>query len=335
MVVSSSPELTAELPPGDLRQVLLYDRLARSRSFQAGMLAYQEYSVDGAVLVPLGNGFDRYPTIATKIKGSPLIACPVFEDVALAEKNAHKLREYDDVVVASSWNRAVLEQCGISSHLCHEGIDPEIFNPGVRRKRDDGRFRVFSGGKAEYRKGHDLVIEAFKLFAKLHDDAVLVACWSSPFGGLASDLEKTSVGSPPGHHIGRPNFHAWLQKNGLKPHQFEIVSPRPNWRMAEVYGSCDVALFPNRCEGGTNFVAMECMACGVPVILLDEFGQKDLQEWRAPATFVQCPDDAAPHWYSYHLGNRYDSRDSLGSPPGNVWTWERHCRAMAEIVDAA
>jgi glycosyltransferase involved in cell wall biosynthesis len=38
----------------------------------------------------------------------------------------------------------------------------------------------------------------------------------------------------------------------------------------------DVALFPNRAEGGTNLVAMECMACGVPVILSRNTGHLDL-----------------------------------------------------------
>jgi glycosyltransferase involved in cell wall biosynthesis len=40
----------------------------------------------------------------------------------------------------------------------------------------------------------------------------------------------------------------------------------------------DVALLPSRCEGGTNLVAMECMACGVPVILSANSGHLDLIE---------------------------------------------------------
>jgi glycosyltransferase involved in cell wall biosynthesis len=40
----------------------------------------------------------------------------------------------------------------------------------------------------------------------------------------------------------------------------------------------DVALFPNRAEGGTNLVAMECMACGVPTILSANTGHLDLIE---------------------------------------------------------
>jgi glycosyltransferase involved in cell wall biosynthesis len=43
-----------------------------------------------------------------------------------------------------------------------------------------------------------------------------------------------------------------------------------------LYREMDVGVFPNRCEGGTNLVAMECMACGVPTILSRNTGHLDL-----------------------------------------------------------
>ena len=46
--------------------------------------------------------------------------------------------------------------------------------------------------------------------------------------------------------------------------------------MAVELAKADVALFPNRCEGGTNLVAMEALASGVPTILSDNTGHKDL-----------------------------------------------------------
>jgi glycosyltransferase involved in cell wall biosynthesis len=49
-----------------------------------------------------------------------------------------------------------------------------------------------------------------------------------------------------------------------------------NSRLAPVYCECDVGLFPNRAEGGTNQVAMECIACGVPTILSANTGHCDL-----------------------------------------------------------
>jgi glycosyltransferase involved in cell wall biosynthesis len=46
--------------------------------------------------------------------------------------------------------------------------------------------------------------------------------------------------------------------------------------MPSILREMDVAVFPNRCEVGTNLVAMECMACGVPVILSRNTGHLDL-----------------------------------------------------------
>jgi glycosyltransferase involved in cell wall biosynthesis len=46
--------------------------------------------------------------------------------------------------------------------------------------------------------------------------------------------------------------------------------------MAPLLREMDAAVFPNRAEGGTNLVAMECMACGVPSIVSANTGHLDL-----------------------------------------------------------
>jgi glycosyltransferase involved in cell wall biosynthesis len=46
--------------------------------------------------------------------------------------------------------------------------------------------------------------------------------------------------------------------------------------MGEVYRDTDCGLFPNRCEGGTNLVLMEYMACGKPVIAANNSGHRDV-----------------------------------------------------------
>jgi glycosyltransferase involved in cell wall biosynthesis len=48
--------------------------------------------------------------------------------------------------------------------------------------------------------------------------------------------------------------------------------------MGQIIREADVALFPNRCEGGTNLVAMECMAAGIPTIVSANTGHLDLTE---------------------------------------------------------
>ena len=40
--------------------------------------------------------------------------------------------------------------------------------------------------------------------------------------------------------------------------------------------SADISIFPNRCEGGTNLVAMESLCCGIPTALSSNSGHLDL-----------------------------------------------------------
>jgi glycosyltransferase involved in cell wall biosynthesis len=64
--------------------------------------------------------------------------------------------------------------------------------------------------------------------------------------------------------------------NGLAENQFLDLGAVPNPLMPPILREMDAALFPNRSEGGTNLVAMEAMACGVPVILSANTGHTDL-----------------------------------------------------------
>ena len=69
---------------------------------------------------------------------------------------------------------------------------------------------------------------------------------------------------------------AWVENNGIPGDRFFDLGPVPNHRIPTWLRKADVAIFPNRCEAGTNLVAMECMACGVPTILSANTGHLDI-----------------------------------------------------------
>lgn len=331
--VSASPKLTASLPPQDSRQLLLAERIERSRWFQLQIAAnaVSAVQIPEPVLVPLGNALTERPlAFGPTLRGTPHVACPVFEDLEMAETHVDNLKAFDAVVVASRWNQGVLADWGVEAQLCHEGIDSVLFNPSVRNRASDGKFRVFSGGKAEWRKGQDLVIQAFAKFAEAYDDAVLVAAWGSPFAWAAHSFEgKWEYGSPPGLHNNRPNWHAWVQRAGINPRQFEWIEPRPNWQMPAIYANVDCAVFPNRCEGGTSFPTMECIACGIPTLVRYAHGLRDLQGWDASLLMTEEDEtvDAIVAWL--------EARHSCREPNhfiGDMWTWDQHCKAMDEII---
>jgi glycosyltransferase involved in cell wall biosynthesis len=95
----------------------------------------------------------------------------------------------------------------------------------------------------------------------------------------------------------------------------------PNPLLPPVLRAMDVAVFPNRCEGGTNLVAMECMACGVPAILADNTGQRDLV---APGACLplatQGPVPGRPGWGESEVGEIVEALETA---------WRDRMRARA------
>ena len=64
--------------------------------------------------------------------------------------------------------------------------------------------------------------------------------------------------------------------NGLPKEAFIDVGLVPNDLVGQIMREADVVVFPNRCGGGTNVVAMEWMACGIPTVLSANTGHLDL-----------------------------------------------------------
>jgi glycosyltransferase involved in cell wall biosynthesis len=160
-----------------------------------------------------------------------------------------------------------------------QGVDPALFHPAPRRGLMPDRFLVFSGGKLERRKGQDLVLAAFRVFAQRHPDALLVTAWHSPWPKVARTLDVSGLAAPvPFAGSGAADVTGWAVASGVPANQILDLGLIPNASMPPVLREMDVALFPNRCEGGTNLVAMECMACGVPAILSRNSGHLDLIE---------------------------------------------------------
>ncbi len=64
--------------------------------------------------------------------------------------------------------------------------------------------------------------------------------------------------------------------NGLNPDKVITLPKKPPFQMSYIYKNTDIGLFPNRCEGGTNLMLMEYMACGKPVIASAQTGHADI-----------------------------------------------------------
>ncbi len=238
------------------------------------------FNLDVPVIHALGNGLACGSR--DKFIGTKNIGFIFFENTLLTEEDKQRAQRYDIILAGSSWNTKILQQNGIDRvYTVLQGIDPTLFHPAPKSGLFNDRFVIFSGGKIEFRKGQDIVVAAFKRFYKKHPDALLVFAWHNFWSQFMLGMDQT------GNVKGLPQLTAdkqrldissWLIENGLPPGSFYDVGLVPNYLMPLVYREADVALFPNRCEGGTNLVAMECLACGVPTILSANTGHLDLMD---------------------------------------------------------
>ncbi len=233
---------------------------------------------DYPVLRALGNGF-RGNESGRRLTSDRDLGVIFFEDTALTVDALARARACDAIIAGSAWNGAVLRAAGLPGvHVVPQGIDPAIFHPAPRSGLLRDRFVVFAGGKLEYRKGQDLVVAAFREFASRHRDALLMTAWHNPWPQTMVGLDTAGHvrGLPALDARGRLALEPWLMTNGIGPEALLDLGGLPNHQMAQTIREADVALFPNRCEGGTNLVAMETMACGVPAILSANTGHLDL-----------------------------------------------------------
>ncbi|MEO2005052.1 MAG: glycosyltransferase, partial [Candidatus Poribacteria bacterium] len=239
------------------------------------------------VLHPLGNqlvrlrqtGGDNNAAKRMHLVGTPDIGVVFMEYSPPNALAIRRAEEYTAIVTGSTWNADILRRQGIANvTLVRQGIDPSLFYPSSSAPAFGDRFVVFSGGKLEYRKAQDIVVAAFRTFHARHPDALLATSWQNLYPGplVRAMALRGNVISAPAVKNGALDISSWLVNNGLPPGSFVDHGIVPNHLMAEVIRNADVALFPNRCEGGTNLVAMECMASGVPVILSANTGHLDL-----------------------------------------------------------
>jgi glycosyltransferase involved in cell wall biosynthesis len=182
-------------------------------------------------------------------------------------------------IAISQWNADYLKSLVVGPvHLCYQGIDSSLFHPAPKSGLYSNRFVIFSGGKFEFRKGQDIVLAAFKRFRQKHPEALLITCWQNLNQPEAEAFQKAGhvKTMPPKAPEYGLQFTPWLLEQGLPQDSFIDLPFTHNMLMPSVLGECDIAIFPNRCEGGTNLVAMEAMACGVPTYVAYNTGQKDL-----------------------------------------------------------
>ena len=285
-------------------------------------------------------------------EGSVNYAICVFEYDLSNEFTLENAAKFELVFGGCRWNQEVLKEHGVpNTDLFLHGVDSGLFYP--RRKKNQNRFIVFSGGKLEYRKGQDIVVAAFRQFAKRHADAVLATVWNNPW---IDSAESIALGGHVDEELGVDEngclrIEEWAIRNGISPSQIVDFGTVPNESMPELYSQASVAVFASRCEGGTNMMAMEAMASGVPCILSANTGHLDLmtedncyplleqtqlttqnltgkEDWRG--SNVDELVDALERVYQDR--DEANMRSAQGAKFMGDWTWEKRTEPLIERI---
>ena len=229
----------------------------------------------------------RLTALGNHVLGAPRIGQPAvarnagvifYEDTALDAAALGRARSYDLMIAGSTWNAEWLKALGVPNvKMVLQGVDPSLFHPAPRTGIFGDRFLVFTGGKLEYRKGQDILVEAFRRFQAKHTDAMLVTAWHNHWPQTMAGIDATGyVRGTPAVRNGRCEVTEWLIANGIRADAILDLGLQSHAIIAQALREMHVAVFPNRCEGGTNLVAMEAMACGVPTILSANTGHLNL-----------------------------------------------------------
>ena len=321
--------------------------------------------VPGVTLAALANNLrPQFKDQRLDFHGERNVAIVFAEDSRPSAKTIARLNEnYDAVVAGSSWSADILRRNGVSNlHLGVQGVDRFLFHPSGPRSLLRDSFIIFSGGKFEFRKGQDIVTAAFKRFHARHPEARLMAMWSNSWlGGHGFHQFALSPIYPwipcMAAEGGAFDWGDFVERSGVDPRAISILGSLRHRSVAEIMRYADVAVFPNRAEAGTNLVAMQTMACGIPTILSANTGHLDIIDDGACLPLLdQTPlgevklkgekaDDALHDWSESSVDELDDTLERIYrdreaarkiGERGAAWMsgfgWDKHTAVIAEAA---
>jgi glycosyltransferase involved in cell wall biosynthesis len=218
----------------------------------------------------------------------------------------------DELWVPSEYVRRMYIAGGVDAErvrVIPNGVDLELFDP--RRETDgertDPRTRFLFVGGLIWRKGPDVLLDAWRAAFAGRDDVVLIV---KDFG--ADGVYRGADRAP---------FTAYAASGELPAIELLQAELEPT-ELAALYRSCDVLVHPYRGEGFAMPV-LEAMASGLPVIVTaggptDEFCP-DEACWRIRSQRAEFPEE------------RVDTFVTAGRP----WVLEPDARHLAELLDEA
>ena len=175
---------------------------------------------------------------------------PFFEVDKFNPKELHHLEFSDEIIVASSWAKKVLQENDIEKpiHIVPMGVDTKIFDHS-RETKETANYIFLSIGNWEKRKAHDTMIQCFNQAFEQEDNVELWLATHNPF-------------------LNKEEENQWLSlvENSKLRTKIKVFPRLPSHEsIAELISLSDCGVYISRGEGW-NLELLETMAMNKPVI---------------------------------------------------------------------
>jgi glycosyltransferase involved in cell wall biosynthesis len=219
----------------------------------------------------------QYPAKSDAPKGTKWVIMQPWEFSQLRKDFADTFNQADEIWTPSHFCRNVFIRSGVQANkiqVIPNGINPVLFTPQgtVPELPTKKKFKFLFVGGTIYRKGIDILLEAYTKTFNNNDDVCLII---KDMGGNSFYKGQTAE-----------QLIENIRKNPSAPEILYSDATMTDEQMAELYRSCDVFVSPYRGEG-FSLPTLEAMACGLPVIVTkggatDDFVDESVG-WLIPA----------------------------------------------------
>jgi glycosyltransferase involved in cell wall biosynthesis/SAM-dependent methyltransferase/Tfp pilus assembly protein PilF len=199
----------------------------------------------------------QWPPNWSRPASGALIVIQPWEFGALPKTWVEQSANVDEFWVPSPLVRHMYVESGVAPEkvrVVPNGVDTKKFRPHVAplKLQTKKKFKFLFVGGTIFRKGPDVLLEAFSQTFTANDDVALVI---KDFGGDSFYQGQTAE-----------KAIQEIQKNPNAPEIVYLCEELSSEQMPSLYAACDCLVLPYRGEG-FGMPVLEAMSCGLPVIV--------------------------------------------------------------------
>lgn len=270
--------------------------------------------------------------IAPRLGFARRIGCTIFETDGLPAHWPKLCNAMDEVWVPSHFNAQTFAGAGVQEQklaVIPYGIDVTAYEPSPRQ-RGDRPFTFLYVCEFNWRKGLDLLLEAFINEFNPHEARLVMRVFSDGYQGVAAnEVERVLYESVEGR----------LQKPASqRPEVTVMTDALSSADLERLYRSCDLYISTDRANGW-GVPCQEAMALGIPAASIDWSGSTEFMR-KGNSVLIHPEDElepvdprlvrAAPHLYE---GQRWARVEVAEVRRAMRWALENPA-ALADVAGA-